>query len=234
MEIPTGQHASKLDVPSVASASNLPVARSRTKPNSNQQLHCHPQRLNLWPLWTWNECVSSSGAFFGILKFLRKQLQLHTRTMMAVPQWAMPQNQPLALLTLTLSILPYAIGSNGILFFWKGLTRSSILQTILPKFYCASFFYQHADYLLGHAPPKYSPVHQKAISTYGDSFQDIIQYVPETFTMPSTAHRPLTATEAQIFIPLHNKIKGNPWLTFGMSDTIHTYIMDCGGVSVYT
>ena len=140
MGILTRQHASKLDVPSAVSASNLPVARSRTKPNSNQQLHCHPRRLNLWLPWAWDECVSLSGAFFGVLTFLRKQLQLHTRTMMAVPQWAMPQNQPLALLTLTLSILPYAIGSNGILFSWKGSTSLSILRTTLPKSYPTSFF----------------------------------------------------------------------------------------------
>jgi hypothetical protein len=101
----------------------------------------------------------------------------------------------------------------------------------LTKILLRILFHQHADYLLGHVPPKYSPVYQKAISTYGDSFQDIVQYVPETFTTPSTARWPLTATVARIFVPLHNKIKGNPWLiVLWHSDTIHTYIMDCGGV----
>ncbi len=82
----------------------------------------------------------------------------------------------------------------------------------LTKILSRILFYRHADYLLGRVPPKYSPVYQKAISTYGDSFQDIVQYVPETFTMPSTAHQPLTATAARILVPLHKKIKGNPWL----------------------
>jgi hypothetical protein len=140
METLTGPHASKLDIPSVAYASNLPVTRLRTKPNFNQLLRYHPRRLNLWQPWTWDKCVSSSGAFFGILTFLGKLLQLHTRTMMAISQWATPKNQQLALITLTLSILPYVIGFNGIFFFWKGLTRPSILRTILPKFCRASFF----------------------------------------------------------------------------------------------
>jgi hypothetical protein len=212
MEILTGRHASKLDIPSVASAFNLPVARSHTKPNSNQQLHCHPRRLNLWLPWAWDECVSLSGAFFGVLTFLRKQLQLHTRTMMAVPQWATPKNQPLALVTLTLSILPYAIGSNGIFFFWKGSTRPSILRTILPKFYRASFFIDTQTTSLAIFHQNIHLYIKKAISTYCDSFQDIVQYVPETFTTPSTARRPLTATVARIFVPLHDEIKGNPWL----------------------
>ncbi len=82
----------------------------------------------------------------------------------------------------------------------------------LTKILSHILFHRHADYLLGHVPPKYSPVYQKAISTYGDSFQDIAQYVPETFTTPSTAHQPLTAIAARILVPLHDKIKGNPWL----------------------
>jgi hypothetical protein len=68
-------------------------------------------------------------------------------------------------------------------------------------------FHQHADYLLGHIPPKYSPVYQQAISTYSDKYQDEIkQYVPETFTTPTTA------SASRIFVPTHDTIKGNPWL----------------------
>ncbi len=70
-------------------------------------------------------------------------------------------------------------------------------------------FHQHADYLLGHVPPKYSPVYQQAISTYSCNFWDIEQYVPETFTTPTTPCQPLTAAAAWIFVPLHNEIKGN-------------------------
>jgi hypothetical protein len=31
-------------------------------------------------------------------------------------------------------------------------------------------FHQHADYLLGHIPPKYSPVYCQAISTYSNKY----------------------------------------------------------------
>jgi hypothetical protein len=68
-------------------------------------------------------------------------------------------------------------------------------------------FHRHADYLLGHIPPKYSPCYQQAISTYSNKYQDDIgNYVPETFTTP------ITAAAAWIFAPQLDKIKGNPWL----------------------
>jgi hypothetical protein len=235
MGIPTGQPASKLGVPSVASASNLPVARSRTKPNSNQQLHCHPPRLNLWPLWTWDECVSSSGAFSGILTFLRKPLQLHTRKMMAVPRWATHKNPPLALATPTLSILPYAIGSNGIFFSWKGSTCPSILQTTLPKFYHASFFIDMQTTSL-------AMFHQNIHLYIKKQYQHTVTVF---MTFDSTSLKPLQPPLPPVgllqllrhgylylYMTKSKVIHGS--LSFGMSDTIHTYVMDCGGVLVYT
>ncbi len=68
-------------------------------------------------------------------------------------------------------------------------------------------FHRHADYLLGHIPPKYSPVHQHAISTYSDKYKDdMVGYIPEKFTAP------ITATAARIFAPYIDKIRGNLWL----------------------
>jgi hypothetical protein len=67
-------------------------------------------------------------------------------------------------------------------------------------------FHRHADYLLGHIPPKYSPVYHHAIATYTDEHEDYDRYVPESFTTP------MTATTARIFAPLIDDIKGNPWL----------------------
>jgi hypothetical protein len=67
-------------------------------------------------------------------------------------------------------------------------------------------FDRHANYLFGHIPPKYSPVYHHAITTYTDEHKDYDQYVPESFTTP------MTATTAQIFAPLIDDIKGNPWL----------------------
>jgi hypothetical protein len=82
----------------------------------------------------------------------------------------------------------------------------------LTKILSRTLFYRHADYLLGHVPPKYSPVYHQAISTYSDNFRNISKYVPTTFTTPTIAHRPQTAAAARIFVPFHRDIEGNPWL----------------------
>jgi hypothetical protein len=77
----------------------------------------------------------------------------------------------------------------------------------LTKTLSCILFHRHADYLLGHIPPKYSPVHRHTISMYSDKYKDDIgSYIPETFTAP------ITATAARIFAPHIDKIRGNPWL----------------------
>ncbi len=48
-------------------------------------------------------------------------------------------------------------------------------------------FHCHADYLFGHVPPKYSPVHSYLLGTYSDAVIDFDEYIPPTFTMPLTA-----------------------------------------------
>jgi hypothetical protein len=48
-------------------------------------------------------------------------------------------------------------------------------------------FHWHIDFLLGHIPPKYSPVNSHAITTYGDTFPEIDCFVPTTSTTPMTA-----------------------------------------------
>ena len=68
-------------------------------------------------------------------------------------------------------------------------------------------FHRHSDFLLGHVPPKYSPVYQQAITTYHESFnRDIDKFVPDTFTAP------ITAKAARLFVPIIDDIRGNPWL----------------------
>jgi hypothetical protein len=68
-------------------------------------------------------------------------------------------------------------------------------------------FHRHADFLLGHVPPKYSPVYQHTITTYGDHFEeDIDCFLPDSFTTP------MTAKAARIYAPTHDNVKGNPWL----------------------
>jgi hypothetical protein len=46
----------------------------------------------------------------------------------------------------------------------------------LTKSLSRTLFHQHADFLLGHVPPKYSPVHQHAITTYSDRFKDNVKH----------------------------------------------------------
>ena len=100
----------------------------------------------------------------------------------------------------------------------------------LTKILSRILFHRHADYLLGHIPQKYSPVYQRAISTFSKSYKgEIDQFVPSSFTTP------FTAKAARIFTPKHNDIKGNPWLSILWHEcTIQNYVMDCGGVLVYT
>ena len=100
----------------------------------------------------------------------------------------------------------------------------------LTKILSRILFHRHADYLLGHIPPKYSPVYQRAISTYSDKYtKQIDQFVPVSFTTPTTAKA------ARTFAPIQDDIKGNPWLTILWHEcTTHNYIVDCGGVLVYT
>jgi hypothetical protein len=46
-------------------------------------------------------------------------------------------------------------------------------------------FHRHADFLLGHVPPRYSPVYQHAITTHCDTYEeDLDRFLPETFTTP--------------------------------------------------
>ena len=68
-------------------------------------------------------------------------------------------------------------------------------------------FHRHADFLLGHVPPKYSPVYQQAITTYSNKFDEAIdKFIPESFTTP------MTAKAARIHAPTYDDIRGNPWL----------------------
>ncbi len=106
------------------------------------------------------------------------------------------------------------------------------LQTIL--FHC------HANFILGHVPPMYSPVYESIVGTYTNHMVDIDHYVPPTFTTPTTA----AATQVQLpSCPTTKTTHG--LLPSDMDSTIHfspfhhiisvhdTYqIVDCGGVTL--
>ena len=76
----------------------------------------------------------------------------------------------------------------------------------LTKILTRTLFHRHANFLLGHVPPKYSPVYRQALTTYGNCYTDIDTFVPESFTTPTSA------CAARIFAPTNDDIQGNPWL----------------------
>ncbi len=66
-------------------------------------------------------------------------------------------------------------------------------------------FYRHADYLLGHVPPKYSPVYSSLVRTYSDADMDKASYVHTSYATP------ITAVGARVCAPLVADYAGNPW-----------------------
>ncbi len=76
----------------------------------------------------------------------------------------------------------------------------------LTKSFSRALFHRHANFLLGHVPPTYSPVHQSILGTYIDNFVNIDEYVPDSFTTPTCAKA------AWIHAPLKDDYVGNPWL----------------------
>jgi hypothetical protein len=67
-----------------------------------------------------------------------------------------------------------------------------------------ALFHCHADYLLGHIPPKYSPVYHSLVRTYTDNYVETTHIVPDSFTTSITARA--TRTHA----PRHKNYAGNP------------------------
>ena len=92
-----------------------------------------------------------------------------------------------------------------------------------------TLFHRHTDFILGHVPPMYSPaVHSYLIGTYTDTKINIDQYVPHSFTTPTTA------AAARVCTPLYDDYHNNPWtviLWHGVQSVPDT--TDCGGVLSY-
>ena len=68
-----------------------------------------------------------------------------------------------------------------------------------------ALFHRHADFLLGHVPPKYSPAFRALVGTYQDHPPDVGLPVPISYTTP------LTAKAARTHAPLYNDYGGSPW-----------------------
>jgi hypothetical protein len=81
------------------------------------------------------------------------------------------------------------------------LNMADMFTKSLPRL----MFYQHADYLLGHVPPKYSMVYSYLVGTYSDVVMDKDTYVPTSFMTP------ITAAAARICTPVLHECAGTPW-----------------------
>jgi hypothetical protein len=69
-----------------------------------------------------------------------------------------------------------------------------------------ALFHRHADFLLGHVPPIYSPVYQSIVGTYTTDNVIYERFVPESFTTPTCA------AAARVYAPLPEDYADNPWL----------------------
>ncbi len=67
-------------------------------------------------------------------------------------------------------------------------------------------FFENANFLLGHVPPTYSPVHKSIAGVYMDNYVNINKYVPDSFTTP------ICTKAAWIHAPHKDDYVGNAWL----------------------
>ena len=70
-----------------------------------------------------------------------------------------------------------------------------------------ALFHRHADFILGHIPPAYSPVYRSIIGLYAGNDDYLEKFVPLSFT------NPLTAAAARVHAPLWSDYADNPWIT---------------------
>jgi hypothetical protein len=70
-----------------------------------------------------------------------------------------------------------------------------------------TLFHRHANFLLGHIPPTYSPVYQSIIGHFPTHTPNVDLFVPTSFTTPLTAHA------ARTYAPLKEDFQHNPWLS---------------------
>ncbi len=76
-------------------------------------------------------------------------------------------------------------------------------------------FHRHADFLLGHIPPSYSPVYSTLVGTYTNHTINVDKFFPQSYTTPCTA------AAARIHAPHRDDYQHSPWLCIlGHADTI--------------
>ena len=70
----------------------------------------------------------------------------------------------------------------------------------------SALFHRHADFILGHIPPAYSPVYRSIIGSYARNDAYLDKFVPSSFTTPTTA------AAARVHAPLLSDYADNPWI----------------------
>jgi hypothetical protein len=68
-------------------------------------------------------------------------------------------------------------------------------------------FHRHADFLLGHVPPMYSPLYESIVGSFTNHSINLDLYVPRSFTTP------ITAAAAQVYAPQLDDYHKSPWLS---------------------
>jgi hypothetical protein len=69
-----------------------------------------------------------------------------------------------------------------------------------------TLFHCHADFLLGHIPPTYSPLYMSIIGDFPNHTPKIDLFVPASFTTP------ITTAAARVYAPIKSDYQHNPWL----------------------
>ncbi len=69
-----------------------------------------------------------------------------------------------------------------------------------------ALFHRHADFILGHILPAYSPVYRFIIGSYAGNDDYLDKFVPSSFMTP------LTAAAARVHAPLRSDYADNPWI----------------------
>ena len=168
---------------------------------------------------TLDECVYSYEASCGTSTYHKKQPPSHTKITTDVPLWVMHKNQLHERDTSIFDIMHYVNGLNVTSSDSNALIHPSTwhMADHMTKPLTRTLFHRHADFLLGHVPPLYSPVYY-SITKMNNDRCNIDQYVPTSFTTPTLAK------VDRIWNPEHDDLEENPWIPIlwhGEDDNSH-------------
>ncbi len=198
MQIPVGPHALKLkhDDCLMASAYNLPVEWLLTNFISNQQWQVQVGKPNLWLLVTQERWFFTSVASFGTSFFPQEAATLLYEDNNGCT--AMGNAQKPASCTRHINIKFFLLCDwvKCDLMLLDRIDTSINMVDHLTKALQPTLFHRHANFLLGHIPPTYSPVYKSTIGDFLNHSPNIDPFVPASFITP------LTACAARVYTPL--------------------------------